>query len=166
MFLMRFKKSSSKNSQNFWSKKIFKVWKFSGNFRKFLKIFNWNPSKIFKFWKSIFSKISENFQIFKIFENFRKMFPKKMKLSGIFSIKHFANFLMNFFLNLIRNIWFIRIIEPFSTIPRCVYMRWHRVRLCFSLFFTTNHQKGLFFEKQSFSRLQPQNPTRNCRLSP
>ena len=119
-------------------------------FRKyFSKIFEifWKHLKIFDFFlKNRFFKI-ENFRRISI-ENFRKnfgKFRKFFKLWRFFSIKNFANFLMNFFLNLIRNIWFIRIIEPFSTIPRCVYMRWHRVRLRFSLFLTPNHQKRTLF---------------------
>ena len=165
MFLMRFTKKISKKFANFFIEKNLQslsIFRKSKNPEIFGKSkIDYISISIEKFQKSkIFTRKFQNFRKFsKIFWKSRKF----IQLWRFFSTKNFANFLMNFFLNLIRNIWFIRIIEPFSTIPRCVYMRWHRVRLCFSLFLTTNHQKWFFFLRNSLlgldPRLQPQNPT-------
>ena len=105
----RFKKNNFKNSQNFWSKKIGEVGKFSKNrkienfenrnfFEGFrLKFFEFSNFGIFGF--SIFRKISiEILRKFFDFQNFRfSDFPKNFQLRRFFSTKNFASFPLIFF---------------------------------------------------------------------
>ena len=146
MFLMMFTKKNSKKFAIFFIEKILQslsIFRKSKNPEIFGKSkIDYISISIEKFQKSkIFTRKFQNFRKFsKIFWKNRKIF----KLWRFFSTKNFANFLMNFFLNRIRKIWFPRIVGPFSTIPRCVSLRWRRVRLRFRYFWLQIIKKGLF----------------------
>ena len=119
--LMNFKKKSSKNSQNFWSKKI---------------------SKDRKIFKNIFEKSEKNRRKNRKFRFFQKVdfliFPEKLyifyffRTLEMFSDQKFCVFLMIFKKKFTRIIRTVRITIPFATILRCVSLRWRGVRLSFA----------------------------------